>query len=72
MTEEPLKVLVGVFPIAKDATIPHELLERASAELDAERARRRRVAEAAQAAAERAAARKSWRGRLRAFFGRGP
>lgn len=71
MTEEPIKAFViaydGVSP--HGLTIPAEVLARASAELDAERERRRALAEEAQAAAE--AARKPaglWQ-RFRAWMG---
>ena len=75
MTEEPAKAFV----IAYDGVSPHGLpfrqrSWRAERELDAERARRRRVAEEAQAAvqARADAARKPprWWARLRAFFRR--
>lgn len=66
----PIRVLVGVYPIARDVLISAIDLQRASAEIDAERARRRRAAEAEQAAAKAAAARKTWRSRLRAMFWR--
>ena len=72
MTEEPIRAYVGTYPIARDVTISAEDLQRADAEIEAERARRRLAAEAAaaQAAAEKAAAHKTWRGKLRAMFGR--
>lgn len=72
--ETPIKVLVGVFPIGLDATIPHELLQRASDEIDRERTRRAEITAAeVRAAIERAAARKpSFLARVLAaiFFGK--
>ena len=75
MSEEtPIKALIGIYPVARDVTISAVDLQRASDEIDAERARRRRVAEEAQAAAqaraEAAKQAKGWRGSLRAMFGR--
>ena len=75
MTEEPAKAFViaydGVSP--HGLTIPAEALRRAERELDAERARRRRVAEEAQAAAQAradAVRANDWRGWLRAWMRR--
>jgi hypothetical protein len=72
MSEEPIRVFLGVFPIKNAVTIPAEVLRAADAEIEAERARRHKVAEEAQAATDAAAARKTWRGRLRAMFWRKP
>ena len=70
----PIRVLVGSYPVARDVTISAAELQHANDEIDRERARRRRVAEEAQAAAqaraEAAKQAKSWRGWLRAMFGR--
>jgi hypothetical protein len=70
---EPIKVLVAVYEYGATLdhlTIPRERLVEAERLLDEERTRRRLVAEAAEAkaAAGRAAARKSWFGRLGAMF----
>lgn len=64
----PIRVYVGSYPVARDVTIDAATLQRASDEIDRERRRRAEVAAAAQAAAEREAYAKSWRGRLRSFF----
>ena len=69
----PIKAFVVAYDRGdsyQDLVVPAADLARASAELDAERERRRLAAAEAQAAAERGAARKTWRGRLRAFFAR--
>ena len=71
---EPIKALIGIYPIARDVVVTAAELQSASDQIDRERARRRRVAEEAQAAAqaraEAAKQAKSWRGWLRAMFGR--
>ena len=67
----PIRAYIGNYDLSTtDLLIPAEVLARANAEIEAERERRRGVAEAEQAAAEEAARAKGWRGRLRAFFGR--
>jgi hypothetical protein len=72
MSEEPIKAYIGNYEIGTtDLLIPAEALRRANDEIDRERTRRREAAEAAQAAAEREAYAKSWRGRLRSIFRRG-
>jgi FtsZ-binding cell division protein ZapB len=71
MSEEPIKAYIGNYEIGTtDLLIPAEALRRANDEIDRERTRRRLAAEEAQAAAKREAYAKSWRGRLRALFGR--
>ena len=51
--ETPIKAYVGTYPVAHDITISAVDLQRASDEIDRERARRRLAAEEAQAAAAR-------------------
>ena len=64
----PIRVYLGTFPVADAVTIPAEALRRANDEIDRERERRRLAAEEEQAAAEREAYAKSWRGRLGAMW----
>ena len=72
MSEETPKAFVCVYEQATtDLVIPLSVLRAAEGELDLQRERRRRVAEADRAAAGREAARpKGWRGWVGAFFGR--
>ena len=72
MSEEPIRVYVGTFPIAKDVVIPLDVLQRADAEIEAERSRRHALAveKAQREAAEAAAKRKTWRGWLGALWRR--